>query len=89
MKANLHKNIPRKLFIAVMLSTLFGLLTPHVRAVDVFTPDSEGCIRHWVMLAPIALGEGDTGSEAIFRQQVRGEAELRPKAGDKVTVGGK
>jgi hypothetical protein len=61
----------------------------NVRAADVFTPDSEGYIRHWVMLAPIALGEGDTGSEAIFRQQVRGEAELRPKAGDKVTVGGK
>jgi hypothetical protein len=41
------------------------------------------------MLAPIALAEGEPGSEAIFKQQIRDEATLRPKAGDKVKVGGK
>lgn len=86
MKANLHEYVLRKLFIAALFGTL---LTLSLRAADSFSPDSEGYIRHWVMLAPITLGEGDTGSEAVFRQQVRGEAELRPKAGDKVTVGGK
>jgi hypothetical protein len=58
-------------------------------AAETFKPDAEGYIRHWLMLAPIALAEGETGSEAIFRQQIRDEATLRPKAGDKVTVGGK
>ena len=41
------------------------------------------------MLAPIALAEGDTGAEAIFREQIRNEAALRPKAGDQIKVGGK
>jgi len=58
-------------------------------AADVLKPDSEGYIRHWVMLAPIALPEGETGSDAIFREQLRDEAVLRPKAGDQVKIRGK
>ena len=58
-------------------------------AAEALKPDSEGYIRHWVMLAPIALAERETGSEAIFKQQIKDEATLRPKAGDKVKVGGK
>ena len=58
-------------------------------AADAFQPDSEGYIRHWVMLAPIALPEGETGSDAIFKEQIKDEAALRPKAGDKIKVGGK
>lgn len=58
-------------------------------AAEALKPDSEGYIRHWVMLAPIALAEGETGSEAIFKEQIRDEAAFRPKAGDKVKVGGK
>lgn len=71
------------------LVALSCLLVSKAHAADALKPDSEGYIRHWLMLAPIALAEGDTGSEAIFRQQIRDEAALRPKAGDKVTVGGK
>ena len=71
------------------LAALSCLLVSKADAADAFKPDSEGYIRHWLMLAPIALAEGDSGSEAIFRQQIRDEAALRPKAGDKVTVGGK
>ena len=58
-------------------------------AAETFKPDAEGYIRHWVMLAPIVLAEGETGSEAIFKEQIRHEAAFRPKAGDKVKVGGK
>ena len=60
-----------------------------VGAADAFQPDSEGYIRHWVMLAPIALSQGETGAEAIFEKQVQDEAALRPKAGDKVKLRGK
>jgi hypothetical protein len=58
-------------------------------AADAFQPDSEGYIRHWVMLAPIALPEGETGPDAIFREQIKDEAALQPQAGDKIKVRGK
>ncbi|HET6406848.1 MAG TPA: hypothetical protein VFG14_03120 [Chthoniobacteraceae bacterium] len=54
---------------------------------DSFTLDSQGYIRHWLMLAPIPLPDEEPGSEAIYKQQVRGEAALRPRAGDTVKVG--
>ena len=41
------------------------------------------------MLAPIALPEGETGADALFKEQIKDEAALRPKAGDKVKIGGK
>jgi hypothetical protein len=58
-------------------------------AADALQPDSEGYIRHWVMLAPIALPEGETGSDAIFKEQIKDEAALRPRAGDAVKSRGK
>lgn len=58
-------------------------------AFDSHTLDSDGYIRNWVMLAPISLPDEEAGSEAIYKQQVRGEAALRPKADDIVKVGGK
>lgn len=58
-------------------------------AAEALQPDSEGYIRHWVMLAPIALPERETGSGAIFKEQIKDEAALRPQAGDKVTIRGK
>ena len=58
-------------------------------AADALQPDSEGYIRHWLMLAPIALPEDETGSDATFREQIKNEAALRPRAGDKVKIRGK
>lgn len=65
------------------------LVLARANANDSFTLDPEGYIRNWVMLAPIALGEEEPGTEAIHRQQVRGEGALRPKAGETVKVGAK
>ena len=58
-------------------------------AADTLQPDSEGYIRHWLMLAPIALPEGESGSDAIFKEQIKDEGALQPKAGDKVKIRGK
>ena len=58
-------------------------------AADALKPDSEGYIRHWVMLAPIALPEEDTGADSILKEQIKDEAALRPKAGDKIKINGK
>ena len=75
----------KKLFIV----GLSCLLLSNVSAVGALQPDSEGYIRHWLMLGPIALAEGETGSDAIFKEQIKDEASLRPKAGDKVQIRGK
>ena len=75
----------KKLFIV----GLSCLLLSNAGAADALEPDSDGYIRHWLMLAPIALPEGETGSEAIFKEQIKDEAMLRPKAGDKLRIRGK
>ena len=76
-------------FVTVGLVSLCSLSVSRVDAAAAFKPDPEGYIRHWLVLAPIALAEGETGSEAIFKEQIKDEATLRPKVGDKLTIGGK
>ena len=76
-------------FSTAALASLLCLTVSNAGAADAFKPDAEGYVRHWVMLAPISLPEGETGSEAIFKEQIKGEAALQPRAGDKVKVGGK
>lgn len=52
-------------------------------------PDTEGFIRDWLMLAPIPLGMEGAGDTYIVEEQVKGEAELKPKAGDKTRAEGR
>jgi hypothetical protein len=66
-----------------------GLLISSAPAADALKPDSMGYVRDWLMLAPIPVPEGRAGGEAIFESQVKNEATLQPKAGDKVTINGK
>ncbi len=80
--------IVKNLFSTAALALLLCFVS-NAGAADPFKPDADGYIRHWVMLAPISLPEGETGSEGIFKEQIMGEATLRPRAGDKVKVGGK
>ncbi|MBL9166174.1 MAG: hypothetical protein JNN07_00365 [Verrucomicrobiales bacterium] len=68
---------------------LLGLSTARGVADDALRPDKDGYIRDWVMLAPIALREGDTCAEALLKEQIKDEAALRPKPGDKIKVAGK
>lgn len=58
-------------------------------AAEALSPDPEGYVRHWVMLAPISLPEGESCADALLKEQVRNEAALRPKAGDTARVRGK
>ena len=53
-----------------------------------FTPDNEGFIRNWLVLAPIAVAE-DAGASEIEKDFLGGEATIKPKPGDKVNVNGK
>ena len=79
----------KTLQILIVASTLLSLPASKAGAADALRPDSDGYIRHWLMLAPIALRGGDTPAEAILKDQITDEAALRPRAGDKVKVGGK
>ena len=69
---------------ALLVVFLGALLAPVQEA---STPDAEGFIRDWLVLAPIAI-DGESGADQIDRDFVNGEATVKPKAGDKVTVGG-
>ena len=51
--------------------------------------NDEGFITTWLLLAPIPLKENQSGADALNEQQIKDEAKLMPKAGDKVKAGGK
>jgi hypothetical protein len=79
----------KKLFSSIGSVALLCLLVSQAGAADVFKPDSDGYIRHWIMLAPVALPEGETCAEALLKEQIPNESALRPNAGDKVKIGAK
>jgi hypothetical protein len=79
----------KKFSAALGAVALLGLLISKAAAADALRPDAEGYIRHWVMLAPVTIRDGETCAEALLKDQIPNEAALRPKAGDKVKVGGK
>ena len=79
----------KKRFFSIGLVALLNPLLSQADGVDALKLDSEGYIRHWVMLAPIALSDGESSADAIFKEQIKDEAALRPKAGEKAKIGGK
>jgi uncharacterized Zn ribbon protein len=70
---------------SVIVPVLSALL---LTAPETFSPDAEGFIRNWLVLAPIAVQE-DSGASEIDKDFLKGEATSMPKAGDTVTVDGK
>jgi len=52
-------------------------------------PRSDGFISDWLVLSPIQLESDADGAAAIEKNQIPDEGNLKPKAGDKATVGGK
>lgn len=51
--------------------------------------NEEGFIQHWLVLCPIPMADGESGSDALGKEQVKDEAKLKPKAGEKVKAGNK
>jgi len=70
----------------VLIAALAGAMLAPVQ--NVSSPDAEGFIRDWLVLAPIAI-DGESGADQIDRDFIAGEAAAKPKAGDKVSVGGR
>ena len=69
----------------VLIVTLVGAMLAPIQGTS--SPDTEGFIRDWLVLAPIAI-EGESGADQIDKDFIGGEAAAKPKAGDKATVGG-
>jgi hypothetical protein len=67
-------------------SLIAAVLTLASAAPQTFSPDADGFIRNWLVLAPIAI-EGESGATEIDRDLLKGEATVAPKAGDKIGVG--
>ena len=72
-----------------LFPALIGVLLAQAPAASqTFTPDKDGFIRNWLVLAPIAVQE-DSGASEIEKDFLGGEAAIKPKPGEKVNVGGK
>lgn len=65
-----------------MLTLTLALLC----AQEPYAPDAEGFIRNWLVLAPIPCESEANGAIEINAQQLKEEAKLAPKAGDKATA---
>jgi hypothetical protein len=74
------------LFAAVVLTALTGQAVPGGGESGI---NDEGFITQWLLLAPIRLEDNQSGTDALGKQQIKDEAKLQPKAGDKVKADGK
>jgi hypothetical protein len=52
-------------------------------------PQAQGFIRSWLLLLPMPLAPGETGEQALDRQQIPGQAQLRPRSGERAMVDGR
>jgi hypothetical protein len=52
-------------------------------------PLARGFIQTWLLLLPLPFDAGETGAQAMDRPQLPGEAQVRPRPGERVVVGGR
>src|SRR5262249_18217840 len=52
-------------------------------------PQAQGFLQTWLLLSPLPFAAGETSGQALDRPQLSGEASLRPRPGERVTVGGR
>jgi WD40 repeat protein/serine/threonine protein kinase len=52
-------------------------------------PPPQGFLQTWLLLLPLPFAAGETGAQALDRSQLSGEAQVRPRAGERVLVGGR
>jgi WD40 repeat protein len=51
-------------------------------------PEARGFVQDWLLLLPLPLAPGKSGAESLDQEQLPGEAMLRPRAGEGVSVAG-
>jgi WD40 repeat protein/tRNA A-37 threonylcarbamoyl transferase component Bud32 len=55
---------------------------------DFRSPNAQGFLQTWLLLLPLPLAAGESGAQALDRQQLPDEACLRPRPGEEVAIGG-
>jgi hypothetical protein len=55
---------------------------------DFRSPHAQGFLQTWLLLLPLPLAAGESGAQALDRQQLPEEAQLRPRPGEGVAIGG-
>jgi hypothetical protein len=53
------------------------------------TESARDSIKQWLILAPIALVAGQSGTEGLDVEQIADEGQLRPRSGDATSIGGR
>jgi hypothetical protein len=56
---------------------------------DFRSPNAKGFLQTWLLLSPLPLAAGESGAQALDRQQLPDEAHLQPRAGEGVVSGGR
>jgi hypothetical protein len=54
---------------------------------DFRSPHAQGFFQTWLVLLPLPLAAGENSAQALDRQQLPEEAQLRPRPGEGITVG--
>src|SRR5262249_57660228 len=52
-------------------------------------PQAHGFLQTWLLLLPMPFAAGESAPQALDRPQLAGEAQLRPRPGDRALVGGR
>ncbi len=81
--------IMKRLLFAFAPLALWVLSLSKAGAADTTSPDPEGYIRDWLMLAPVALPEAAGAADLILTEQIKGEAALKPRDGDLTAINGR
>jgi hypothetical protein len=55
---------------------------------DFRSPHAQGFLQTWLLLLPLPLAAGESGAQALDRQELPDEARLRPRPGEGVEIGG-
>ncbi len=62
---------------------------PDAPAAEVPGMDSEGFIRHWLILGPFPFERPQTGKVELARKRIKEEGKIRPVEGQRVSEGGR
>lgn len=70
----------------ILAAAILAAFVVPTSAQTTFTPDAEGFIRNWLVLAPIRM-LGESGAEEMHYDALDGEAAVKPRADATVLVG--
>ncbi len=74
---------------AAVLALALGATSLATARTNAASLDVDGYVRDWLMLAPLPLPAGSMGADLLLAEQIKGEAALKPREGEDVSVSGR